>query len=60
MFCESCGSFIPDGQSFCSNCGTPVTNQAPAQEAAPAPAPAPAGDEFMSIPEGIDEELPFS
>ena len=21
MFCESCGSFIPDGQSFCSNCG---------------------------------------
>ena len=25
-----------------------------------APAPAPAGDEFMSIPEGIDEELPFS
>lgn len=21
MFCESCGSFIPDNQSFCSNCG---------------------------------------
>lgn len=21
MNCESCGSFIPDGQSFCSNCG---------------------------------------
>lgn len=34
MFCESCGTFIPDGQSFCSNCGAPV--------ASPAPAPAPA------------------
>ena len=21
MYCESCGSFIPDGQAFCSNCG---------------------------------------
>ena len=36
-----------------------------AASATPAPAPAPtpasaAGDEFMSIPEGIDEELPFS
>lgn len=25
MYCKSCGSFIEDGQSFCSNCGTPVT-----------------------------------
>lgn len=24
MFCESCGSFIPDGQSFCTNCGAPA------------------------------------
>ena len=30
-------------------------------QSAPAPAPsAPAGDGFMNIPEGIDEELPFS
>ena len=30
-------------------------------QAAPAPAPsAPAGDGFMNIPDGIDEELPFS
>ena len=33
------------------------------QQAAPAPAPAPRadiGDGFMNIPDGIDEELPFS
>lgn len=46
MFCESCGALIPDGQSFCSNCGAaaPVQAQAPvtaAPAAAPAPAPAP-------------------
>ena len=35
MFCESCGSQVPDGQAFCSNCGTPV-----AQPAQPAPQPA--------------------
>lgn len=34
MFCESCGTFISDGQSFCSNCGTPAP-------AAPAASPAP-------------------
>ena len=28
MFCESCGSFIPDGQSFCSNCGAPASKPA--------------------------------
>ena len=26
----------------------------------PAPAPMPAGDGFMNIPDGIDEELPFN
>ena len=34
MFCESCGSFIPDGQSFCSNCGSPAPRQAAPQQAA--------------------------
>lgn len=39
MYCESCGSFINDGEAFCSNCGSPAPrNSAPA---APAPAPAP-------------------
>ena len=44
MYCESCGSFIPDGQSFCSNCGTPAATpeQPVVQQAAPAPAPGPA------------------
>ncbi len=32
MFCESCGSPVPDGQSFCPNCGAPVTQAAPAAQ----------------------------
>ena len=24
MYCESCGSYIPDDQSFCTNCGSPA------------------------------------
>lgn len=28
MFCESCGSQVPDGQAFCSNCGKPVAQPA--------------------------------
>ena len=43
MYCESCGTFIPDGQAFCSNCGTPVaavqSAPQPVAQAAPAPAP---------------------
>lgn len=35
MYCESCGSFIPDGQAYCSNCGA----QAPVPKAVPAPQP---------------------
>lgn len=38
MYCEQCGSFIQDGESFCSNCGAP----APAAKPAPAPGPEPA------------------
>lgn len=37
MFCESCGSQISEGESFCSNCGQPVAQQT----STPAPAPAP-------------------
>lgn len=39
MYCESCGSFIPDGQSFCSNCGSPAPQAAPQPVAQPAPQP---------------------
>lgn len=28
MFCQYCGSKIPDGSSFCPNCGAPVGNKA--------------------------------
>ncbi len=28
MFCGKCGSLVPDGNSFCSNCGAPVDNPA--------------------------------
>lgn len=37
MFCESCGSQVPDGQAFCSNCGAAVAQPAP--QAAPAAQP---------------------
>ena len=43
MFCESCGSTIPDGQAFCSSCGAAAPAQAAPVQAAPVqPAPAPA------------------
>ena len=35
MYCNSCGSPIKDGQSFCSNCGVPIT---PHVQPAPQPA----------------------
>ena len=44
MYCESCGTFIPDGESFCSNCGAKaplIVGTAAAAAPAPAPAPAP-------------------
>ena len=41
MFCMKCGAKLADNATFCGNCGTPVTDAAPAPapaEAAPAPA----------------------
>ena len=38
MFCPNCGTQNPDGTSFCSNCGSPLTSNV---NPAPAPAPAP-------------------
>ncbi len=47
MFCEHCGSQIPDGSKFCTECGSPVS-------APEAPAPEPVS-EF--IPTGISEPV---
>ena len=37
MFCPHCGSNLPDGTQFCSNCGNPINlqNNAGAQQAQP-------------------------
>ena len=38
MFCENCGTQIPDQSAFCPNCGTPVTQKAPEASAPMQPA----------------------
>ena len=35
MFCTKCGSYVPDGQRFCTSCGAPMEEFGPA-DAAPA------------------------
>ena len=51
---------VVEEQEFAESKAASVAN-AGGYQAAPAPAPsAPAGDGFMNIPDGIDEELPFS
>lgn len=47
---------VVEEHDFCESKGTSGRN-----DAGPAPTPAPeVGDGFMSIPDGIDEELPFT
>ena len=29
MFCTKCGSYVPDGQHFCTSCGTPMEEFGP-------------------------------
>ena len=48
MYCEECGSFVRDGNSYCPACGAkvievmvPTIPQAAPEQAQPAPAPAP-------------------
>ena len=36
MFCEKCGSKIPDGSAFCPNCGSKAAAAAVKKEAAKA------------------------
>lgn len=46
MFCESCGSKLPEGSSFCIECGAPAPKpvEQPAAQPVSAPAPGPAPD----------------
>ena len=60
-FCKFCGKKIAFDAVVCTHCGRQVELL---QQAAPAPTnrPAPSeavSDGFMTIPEGIEEELPF-
>lgn len=41
MYCESCGSFVRDGQAYCTACGAEMPFIPVASAPAPAPAPAP-------------------
>lgn len=50
MFCESCGSFIPDGQSFCSNCGTAAPQPIQQAQQPVQPAPQPAAQPVQAVP----------
>ena len=48
-------------QEFAESRAESEANRGMYQQSAPSPAPsAPAGDGFMNIPDGLDEELPFN
>ena len=54
---------VVEEQEFAESKAASDQNSGSFRAAAPAPSPAPsvdAGDGFMNIPDGIDEELPFS
>ena len=52
---------VVEEQEFAESRAESEANRGMYQQSAPSPAPsAPAGDGFMNIPDGIDEELPFN
>lgn len=54
---------VVEDQEFAESKATSDANMGNFRASAPTPAPAPvsdAGDGFMNIPDGIDEELPFN
>ncbi len=51
---------VVEEQEFAESRNSASENGAYQTEARPAPAPQAAGDGFMNIPDGIDEELPFN
>ena len=51
MFCEHCGSQIPDGSKFCTECGTPVPQAPEPQETVSAPRqPSPSAEPAWTPP----------
>lgn len=55
MFCRNCGTQLPDGTAFCSNCGQGTTATAPPTQAPPVqmqqPAPPPAYQQAPQYPQ---------
>ena len=52
---------VVEEQEFAESKATAVSAPSNSYQASPAPAPSTdIGDGFMNIPDGIDEELPFS
>ena len=54
---------IVEDQEFAESKAASESNMGSYRQASPSPSPAPSadiGDGFMNIPDGIDEELPFS
>ena len=54
MFCNQCGTFLPDNSQFCIKCGAKMPTQTAYEYSAPAPAPVPAPNPiFTPIPTPI-------
>ena len=51
MFCPVCGSKLPDGASFCANCGNRVTGNVPAGHVAAGQQPYQAQSQYQSGPQ---------
>lgn len=59
MFCQKCGSQVPEGSKFCINCGAPVEIPAPAAPAVPEPAQAPAPEPVqVPVQEPVAPQVP--
>ena len=65
MFCQNCGSQLPDDARFCRECGAPTAALSPAAPAQPAPSPVavvptagPEDDAIFSLPLGVMTTLP--
>ena len=65
LTCETCGKVLPEGTSFCPNCGMPVehTDSAAQPDAPNAPAPdtaVPDTDSQFQQPQAAPESNPYA